>query len=113
MSCEGTFSIDEEAESVIQSIRFFAAFLRISVTFTSLNDMVFYYHFGDDFVFVRIIYSNGILLRVKGGENVKDPFLKSLLYNLSIWKRLHDKQYPCTKLYEFIPDVSERVYSDF
>ena len=54
---------------------------------------------------MRIIYSNGILLRVKGGDNISDPDLKSLLYSLGIWKRLRDKQYQCTKLYEFIPDV--------
>lgn len=99
------FDLEEEAESVIQSIRFYAAFVRATVAFTSLNDMVFYYHFDNDFVFMRIIYSNGILLRVKGGDNISDPDLKSLLYSLGIWKRLRDKQYQCTKLYEFIPDV--------
>ena len=104
------FNLDKEAESVIQSIRFYAAFVRATVAFTSLNDMVFYYHFADDFVFVRIIYSNGILLRVKGGENVHDPELKSLLRNLGVGKRVRDKQYQCTKLYEFIADVRmERI----
>ena len=97
--------MEEEAESVTQSIRFFAAFVKATVVFSPQSDLALYYRFGDDYVFVRVIYSNGILLRVKGNEHVEDSELKALMYTMGVAKRIRNKQYQCTKLYEFLLDV--------
>ena len=100
------FDLEEEAESVTQSIRFFAAFVKATVVFSPQSDLALYYRFGDDYVFVRVIYSNGILLRVKGNEHVEDSELKALMYTMGVAKRIRNKQYQCTKLYEFLLDFS-------
>lgn len=56
--------------------------------FSPQSDLALYYRFGDDYVFVRVIYSNGILLRVKGNEHVEDSELKALMYTMGVAKRI-------------------------
>lgn len=104
--------MEEEANSVLQSIRFYAAFVRATVVLSPPSDLALYYHFGEDYVFVRVIYSNGILLRVKGNEHVEDSELRSLMYTMGIAKRIRDKQVQCTKLYEFLLDVGMEWQGD-
>ena len=67
--------------------------------------MALYYHFGDDYICVRVIYNNGILPRVKVLEHVEDAELESLMLAMGVTKRLRYKQFQCTKLYEFLLDV--------
>lgn len=104
--------MEEEANSVLQSIRFYAAFVRATVVLSPPSDLALYYHFGEDYVFVRVIYSNGILLRVKGNEHVEDSELRSLMYTMGVAKRIRDKQVQCTKLYEFLLDVGMEWQAD-
>ena len=97
---------------LLDAIHFWGSLMGWEVTYSDKRDLFMKYYFAEGYVFLRAVFSNGVVIRVKTQmEGIQDELVLSMLSQLRVLKSIKS-EYRYYEFYEMIQNVHLRGRGD-